>query len=242
MTASADASLLLRVHGARVLLGRNGQGGNVVARLPDLEMTPGERVALTGPSGCGKSTFLNVVSGLRALDEGVVQVDGTDLGKLKPAALDVFRGRNIGFVHQTFHLLHGFSVLDNVMAGLRFGRVVPAGQRKSRALEILEEVGLGHRLRAYPQKLSVGERQRVAIARALAGHPKLLLADEPTGALDPVAGGKAVELMENLCAKLNCGWLCVTHDQALAARFPRRISCADAIGNEVGSESREVAS
>lgn len=232
MTASAEEAPLLHVQGARVLLGRNGRGGNVVARLPDLEMAAGERVALTGPSGCGKSTFLNVVSGLRVPDEGAVRVDGTDLARLNPAALDVFRGRKIGFVHQTFHLLHGFSVLDNVMAGLRFGRVVPAGQRKQRALEILDEVGLSHRLRAYPHKLSVGERQRVAIARALAGHPKLLLADEPTGALDPAAGDKAVELMETLCAKLNCGWLCVTHDERLARRFPRRVSCADAIESE----------
>jgi len=217
---------LVDLRDAAIRLGLNGEGGDVVCAFPHLRVQAGERVALTGPSGCGKSTCLNVIAGLLRPDEGQVRVCGADLRALRPAALDAFRGRHIGFVHQSFHLLKGFSVLDNVQVGLRFSRVIPARARKRHALEILDRVGLSHRLHAQAHRLSVGERQRVAVARALASHPSLLLADEPTGSLDPASAQRVVGLLETLCADLGCGWICVTHDERIAARFPRRIDAS----------------
>jgi putative ABC transport system ATP-binding protein len=220
------ADPVVEMRACALRLGDNGQGGDVACVFPSLRVQPGERVAVTGPSGCGKSTCLNVISGLLPLDRGDLRVCGQNLRALRPAALDAFRGRHIGFVHQSFHLLKGFNVLDNVLVGLRFSRTVPARERKRRALEILDRVGLSHRLHAQPQRLSVGERQRVAVARALASHPALLLADEPTGSLDPATADRVVALLETLCADLGCAWICVTHDERIAARFPRRIDAS----------------
>lgn len=228
---------VLSLTGVSLTLGSDGDGHRVVARLPDLHVAPGDRLAVTGPSGCGKSTLLNVISGLHRVDEGEVFLCGKSLERMRPAALDAHRGAALGFVHQTFHLLHGFSVLDNVLAGLRFGRAVPARSRRERALNMLEAVGLSHRLHAMPNRLSVGERQRVAIARALAGHPAVLLADEPTGSLDPQSAEGAITLMRALCDRIGCAWICVTHDLSLAAQFPRQISCADAIRHQESPKS-----
>jgi ABC-type lipoprotein export system ATPase subunit len=234
---TTDDPSLLELHQGQVTLGHDGAGGRVRARLPDITLRRGERLVLTGPSGCGKTTLLNCIAGLLPLDHGRLTLCEQDLYQLSPAARDLLRGSRLGIIHQTFHLLHGFTVLDNVLAGLRFGRSVPPGERKARALELLEKVGLTHRLRAQPRRLSVGERQRVAIARALAGHPRLLLADEPTGSLDPASAARAIELMERLCGEIGCAWLCVTHDERLADRFPQRISCDGMIAAGPGEAS-----
>lgn len=215
---------LVRLQGVCVPLGERAE-----ARFPELILNRGERMAVTGPSGCGKSTLLNVVSGLLRPGEGVVRVAGCSLGGLRPSELDGFRGRHIGMVHQSFHLLHGFTALENVMAGLRFGRRAAGRKAREEAMTLLDRVGLAGRAGSKTHRMSVGERQRVAIARALAGRPDLLLADEPTGALDPEASEQAMALLEGLCDELNCGWICVTHDLELAARFPRRFSCKDVI-------------
>ena len=201
----------------------------VRACFPDLTLAYGERIAVTGPSGCGKSTLLNVLCGLLRPEHGTVRVAGKDLVSLPAGALDVFRGRHIGVVHQSFHLLHGFSALENVMMGLRFGRRSPGRRMREEAMALLDRVGLADQAGAKTYRMSVGERQRVAIARALAGKPDLLLADEPTGALDPEASERAMALLEGLCAEVNCGWVCVTHDPDLAKRFPRQFSCAGVI-------------
>ncbi len=188
-----------------------------------------EQVALTGPSGCGKSTLLNLVAGLRRPDSGSILVYGTELKQLSSGKLDVIRGRTMGFVFQSFNLLEGFSALENVLVGMRFGRSCASSERRKRAMALLERVGLQHRLDSLPGRMSVGERQRVAIARALANRPALLLADEPTGALDPATAKQVFGLIREVCREVcreeNCALMLVTHDFDLAAQLPRQVDC-----------------
>lgn len=232
-----DPMLAVCLEQVEVTLGGDGAGGKVVANFPDLRVASGEHVAVVGPSGSGKSTLLNLLAGLLRPDSGKIAICGTDLSGLSAAELDVFRGETVGMVHQTFHLLHGFTVFDNVMAGLRFGRSVPRRLRREYAVTMLEKVGLQHRLNAMPDRLSVGERQRTAIARALAGHPRLLLADEPTAALDPDAARNAIELMRTITSELDCTWICVTHDSALAAQFPVQVLCTEVISSRTSGRT-----
>ncbi len=194
-------------------------GSGVRLSLPQFEVKQGEAMAITGPSGCGKSTLLNLVSGLRRPDRGTVSVLGTDVAALKPAQADRFRGAHIGFIHQSFHLLDAFTAMENVELGLRFGGAVAHKLWKTRAKDLLARVGLSHRLNSKPSSMSVGERQRVAIARALANDPQLLLADEPTGALDPRTAEDVFALLLEVAKEHNCALLLVTHDHGLAARL-----------------------
>jgi putative ABC transport system ATP-binding protein len=206
---------------------RLGSAGDeaVVFRLDDFRLTPAEHVALTGPSGCGKSTLLNLVAGLRRPDSGEISVQGTNLRQLSPSRLDTFRGRTMGFVFQSFNLLDSFSTLENVMIGMCFGRAYPSGEQQGRAMALLDRVGLQRRLHTRPSRLSVGERQRVAIARAIANKPALLLADEPTGALDPSTAADIFALIREVCREEQCALLLVTHDLDLAAQLPRQVDC-----------------
>ena len=219
---------MVRLRDVVLRLGRGDRSSSVWFRLPAFEAAPGETVALTGPSGCGKSTLLNVVAGLRRVDEGDVNVAGIDLSTLGPAQLDRHRGANCGMVFQTFQLLAPFTALENVAIGLRFGSRRKA-QARHRATEALHRVGLGDRLQARPDQLSVGERQRVAIARAIAGEAPILLADEPTGALDPTTGREVFSLLREVAAEGNRTLLMVTHDLALAAELPRTFDCTDLV-------------
>jgi len=186
-----------------------------------LEVAQGEFVALMGPSGSGKSTVLNLVAGLDRPTSGTIRVDGTALAGLSEAALARFRRSRIGFVFQFFHLLNNLSVLDNVLiaAQLTGAQEVPS---RARAQGLLDELGIGAKAREYPAKLSGGERQRVAIARALVNRPAVLLADEPTGALDSRTGKQVMEL---LIALNQSGQtiLLATHDLELARRNTRRL-------------------
>ena len=197
----------------------------VAFQLGHFSVGAGEEIALTGPSGCGKSTLLNLIAGLRRPDTGSIVVQGTDLKSLSASKLDAFRGRTMGFVFQSFNLLDRFSALENVLVGLRFGRSCPAGERRARALALLERVGLQRRLDSLPGRMSVGERQRVAIARALANRPAILLADEPTGALDSVTAEDIFGLIRGVCEEEGCALVLVTHDHDLAARLPRQLDC-----------------
>ena len=229
-------SAFIHLENVRFCLGRHEQG-RVEFALDVFEAQKGESVALTGPSGCGKSTLLNVVAGMVRAEQGVVSVLGQDLVKLSMAELDTFRGQHCGFVFQSFHLLHAFSALENVEIGLRFGARIPARERKERAVTLLQRVGLGHRLHAKTNRLSVGERQRVAIARAIAGKPELLLADEPTGALDPKTAAEVFDLLREVVSEAGCTFLMVTHDLELAARLPRQVRC-DRLVTTVTEERR----
>lgn len=186
--------------------------------VPRLDLSAGEQVVIRGRSGGGKTTLLNVIAGLATADEGQIFVNGTDVTRLSEAARDQFRARHIGFVFQTFNLLAGFSALENVLLGMTF-----TGQKNdpARATELLERVGLTHRLTHKPAALSVGEQQRVAVARALVNRPVLLLADEPTANIDPAHQQAVIDLLREVCRTENVAMLLVTHSSEVANQFER---------------------
>jgi putative ABC transport system ATP-binding protein len=186
--------------------------------VPHLSLARGEQVVVRGRSGGGKTTLLNAIAGLATVDEGKIVVNGTDVTRLPEAVRDRFRARNIGFVFQTFNLLAGFTALENVQLGMTF-----TGQRidAQRAAELLDRVGLGHRLAHKPAALSVGEQQRVAVARALVNRPGLLLADEPTANIDPAHQQQVVDLLREVCRAENVAMLLVTHSPEVAGQFER---------------------
>jgi ABC-type lipoprotein export system ATPase subunit len=204
---------------------RRTLGPGVVFFCPKFFAAAGAQVALFGPSGCGKTTMLNLISGLRRAEEGIIRVDGTEIQGLSEARLDRFRGERFGFVFQTFNLLGPFTALQNVLLGMRFSDTQPASEWKPRALELLDRVGLGRRLHNKPAALSVGERQRVAIARALANHPKIVVADEPTGNLDPKTAKGVMDLLLTMCREEHVTMLLVTHDHSIADRLSEQFDC-----------------
>jgi putative ABC transport system ATP-binding protein len=200
-----------------------GRGAARVHILKDvaLKIRRGEAVGLVGPSGSGKSTLLMTLAGLERPDSGSVTVGGQDLGDLDEDGLARFRGRTIGIVFQSFHLVPTMTALENVAVPLEL-----AGRRDAfrRAGEELDAVGLSARLSHYPAQLSGGEQQRVALARALAPHPAILVADEPTGNLDEATGASIVEMMFRLKTERGATLVLVTHDMVLAARCDRRVA------------------
>jgi putative ABC transport system ATP-binding protein len=194
--------------------------GNVLTVLDveDFQIGTAEQVVLVGASGGGKTSLLNVISGISTPDQGSVTVDGTEITRLPEVARDRFRAERIGFVFQTFNLLPAFSALENVLLGMSFsGRRVDT----KRAKELLDRVGLGHRITHRPPQLSVGEQQRVAVARALANRPKLLLADEPTANVDVRNQNVILDLIREACAESKVSLLLVTHSADVASRFER---------------------
>jgi putative ABC transport system ATP-binding protein len=186
----------------------------------DLMIPRGEAVGLVGPSGSGKSTLLMTLAGLERADEGKVVIDGQDLGQLNEDGLARFRGRRIGIVFQSFHLIPTMTALENVAVPLELGGSADALER---ARNELEAVGLGHRLSHYPGQLSGGEQQRVALARALAPNPAILVADEPTGNLDEGTGGQIVDLLFKLKRERGATLVLVTHDLNLARKCDRMV-------------------
>ncbi len=181
----------------------------------DLSIARGERVSIMGRSGSGKSTLLNVLGCLDVPTTGEYLLDGEDVGRLADEALSRVRNRTFGFVFQAFHLLKGFSIEENVQLPLDYSDV-PLAEQRERALELLELVGLAHRIGHRPSELSGGERQRVAIARALVNRPQVLFADEPTGALDTKAQRAIVSLFETIHQRLGTTLVIVTHDPQVA--------------------------
>ncbi len=200
-------------------------------RSVHLRVDPGEYVAIIGPSGSGKSTLLNVLGLLDRPTSGTYLLDGIDTAGLGDRSRAAERGRRIGFVFQSFHLLSYRSVEENVMLSeLYLG--TSRKDRRRRAIEALERVGLGHRLGFAPIRLSGGERQRVAIARALLGEPSLLLCDEPTGNLDSVNTAAVLDLFDDLRAQ-GLTILVITHDGDVARRAQRRVRMVDGQLTEV---------
>lgn len=227
-----------RSDGARVVVEHVSQSfGHDAPVLRDVSfvMEPGEMVALTGPSGSGKSTLLNLVGGLDRPREGRILIDGVSVGEIaRPAA---FRRHTVGFVFQLHHLLPTQTAAGNVelpMIAAGIGR----DERRARAHELLAEVGLAARAGHLPSQLSGGERQRVAISRALANDPRLLLADEPTGALDSVASGRVLELLAAVRARRGMTTLIVSYDTAVGAYADRGLHVVD--GSLVAGEPRPV--
>ena len=197
-----------------------------VLRGINLEIDYGEYVSIMGRSGSGKSTLMNIVGCLDQPTAGSYRLEGREVETLDDDELSDLRGRTVGFVFQSFHLLKNLTVLQNVELPMEYQGIVPSA-RRLKAASLLERVGLGHRLEHRPNQLSGGERQRVAVARALANDPSLLLADEPTGNLDSRAREAILGLFDELHRETNVTLVVVTHDPAIAERTPRVIRIAD---------------
>ena len=222
---------MIRLNKVSLCLGNANPDDPVLFSLPSFTVKAGEAVALIGPSGCGKSTLLNLIAGLHRSDYGEVEVAGVELKSLSSAKLDHHRGAHCGMVFQTFHLLAPFTALENVLIGQSFG-----GRQKDktrqRAKDVLVRVGLEDRLDARPHQLSVGECQRVAIARAIISNPNIVLADEPTGSLDPQTAEEIFDLLMEISSEDKRTLIMVTHDLSLAGQFPRSFDCSGLIKSE----------
>jgi len=220
-SASSPASALFRTEGLSKLY----PDGQVWAlRDVALEVERSEYVAVMGPSGSGKSTLLNVLGGLDRPTKGEVYFEGQALGALR--SLDRYRCEKVGFVFQSFHLLPVLTALENVQVPM-FETPRPVAERVARARDLLDLVGMVHRMSHLPRQLSVGERQRVAIARALANEPAVLLADEPTGNLDTANAASILEVFARLHGERGVTIVLVTHDPDLARRAQRTIRMQD---------------
>ena len=216
---SASPSPAIALRDVHVSLGRGAARVHILRGL-DLDVAAGEALGITGHSGSGKSTLLMVLAGLERPERGSVSVEGNELTGLDEDALARFRGRRIGIVFQSFHLIPTMTALENVAVPLELaGR----GDALAVARRELDAVGLGHRLSHYPAQLSGGEQQRVALARALAPDPAILVADEPTGNLDDSTGETIVDLIFATRASRGATLVLVTHDADLAARCDRTI-------------------
>jgi putative ABC transport system ATP-binding protein len=231
----------------KVYVGPDGSTVPVID-IDSLTLNDGEQVALIGSSGSGKTTLLHMIAGILTPDSGSIIFDlggavpsagisplpssilhppsssAIDIATLSEPQRDIFRGRNIGYIFQTHHLLPGFTALENVLLGMSF-----TGRKADHAWgeHLLKEVGLADRLHYKPGKLSVGQQQRVAAARALANRPKLVLADEPTGALDPNNANQVLELVRSLCRQVQATLLLVTHDMQIANQLQRTLRLSE---------------
>ncbi len=218
MTAPADGrDTVLRIDNLKKSFVSPDGETTPVVDIPSFAVERAEQIALRGASGSGKTTLLNIIAGILTPDEGRVWIDGAEITSLSETGRDRLRAETIGYVFQTFNLLQGYSALENVMLGMMFGRGADADVARS----ILERVGLGERLHHKPRQLSVGQQQRVAVARALANRPKLVLADEPTGNLDPRHGRQALDLIREVCRERHAALLLVSHDPGVLAEFTR---------------------
>jgi putative ABC transport system ATP-binding protein len=190
-------------------------GVHRVVAVAGFSLAAGEQRALRGESGSGKTTFLNLIAGILAADSGSIVLDGREIVTLGEAKRDRLRAETIGYIFQTFNLLQGHTVLENVLLGMAFGR----GVDRMRAVALLQHVGLGDKLGHHPHQLSSGQQQRVAVARALANQPKLVLADEPTGNLDRRNAHEALQLIRAACREAGAALLLVSHDAEVLGEF-----------------------
>jgi putative ABC transport system ATP-binding protein len=212
-----NTSAAISLTGVNLSLGHDAARVHILKDI-DLDIKRGETIGLVGPSGSGKSTLLMVMAGLERPDTGSVTVAGNDLAALDEDDLARFRGRNVGIVFQSFHLIPTMTALENVAVPLELAGVADSNERAARELAA---VGLADRMQHYPAELSGGEQQRVALARALAPNPAILVADEPTGNLDEATGKQIIELLFTAHRERETTLVLVTHDAALAARCER---------------------
>ncbi|HOU84424.1 MAG TPA: ABC transporter ATP-binding protein [Spirochaetota bacterium] len=205
-----------------------GFGKNTLNVLTDVsfEIEQGENVSIVGPSGAGKSTLLNLIGCLDYFQSGNLFIGGKNISSLSISEISKFRNRNLGFIFQANNLLPEFSALENVMIPLLVRRTSPK-KAKNKALELIEKFGLLDRIHHKPSELSGGECQRITVARALAGDPSIILADEPTGALDRKNSENLMDFLFSLAKEKNCTLITVTHDQSIAAKTGRIITLID---------------
>ncbi len=186
-----------------------------VIDVPSFALAERQQVALRGESGSGKTTFLHLIAGILKADRGTIRLAGEEMTALTEAGRDALRARAIGYIFQTFNLLQGCTCLENVLLGMKFG----PGVDRAFAVDLLQRVGLGGKLKHLPRQLSVGQQQRVAVARALANRPKLVLADEPTGNLDNVNAAESLKLIRETCRENGAALLLVSHDREVLGGF-----------------------
>ena len=211
----------------------------------DLKVEAGEHVSIVGRSGTGKSTMLNIIGMLDLPTAGRYTIDGVDVASLGEGRRARLRGDTVGFIFQQFNIFNARTALENVEVPLLYSSGARFWKRRELATRMLERVGLGDRVDSHPTQMSGGEQQRIAIARALVRSPKIILADEPTGALDPDTGGSIMELLETVAAENNAALLVITHDPKVAERADRVLELYDGTLHEgrvslPSSESREV--
>ena len=199
----------------------------------NLEVNKGEFLSIMGPSGCGKSTLLNIMGLLDLPTSGQVMINGVTTDGMDDKTLAAFRNQQLGFVFQSFHLISSLNVIDNVMLPLLY-RPSTAAERNQKAEEVLEKVGLSHRMRHFPTQLSGGQCQRVAIARAIVGNPEIILADEPTGNLDSKMGIEVMDLLHKLNQEDGRTIVMVTHNESQAQQTQRIIRFFD--GRQIGTD------
>ena len=209
------ALLLLNIENLRKSFGTPDGSVLTVVDIPAFSLDSGQQTALCGTSGSGKTTFLNLIAGILQPDEGRIDLYGSPISEAGEAERDQLRARTIGYIFQTFNLLQGYTCIENVLLGMSFG---PGADRRW-ASELLERVGLGQRLDHFPSQLSTGQQQRVAVARALANRPKLVLADEPTGNLDPASAAESLGLIRETCQENGAALLLVSHDRGVLGQF-----------------------
>ena len=209
-----------------------GGEAHTVLDVPEFTLDAGQHVALRGASGTGKTTFLNCIAGILRPDQGDIELAGQNIAVASEGHRDQLRARHIGYIFQTFNLLQGYTCLENVLLGMSF-----SGQATIQAAAaILKRVGLSDRMDYRPSELSVGQQQRVAVARALANRPQLVLADEPTGNLDPQNAREALQLIREVCRENQAALLLVSHDQAVLDQFEDSLDLA-----EINQAAKEVA-
>ena len=197
----------------------------------NLNVQKGEFLSIMGPSGCGKSTLLNIMGLLDSPTSGSIEINGTRMENVSDKELAAFRNRTLGFVFQSFHLINSLNVIDNVELPLLY-RKMSSSERTALAKQVLERVGLSHRMKHMPTQLSGGQCQRVAIARAIVGNPDIILADEPTGNLDSKMGAEVMELLHKLNQEDRRTIVMVTHNEAQAKQTTRTIHMLD--GRQIG--------
>ena len=206
---------LLRITGLTKAYPLPAGGEHRVVGVAEFSLEAGAQLALRGESGSGKTTFLHLIAGILAPDSGHLELAGRDVAALGEAGRDRLRAETIGYIFQTFNLLQGHTVLENVELGMAFGR----GVDRAHAASLLQRVGLGDKLGHFPRQLSTGQQQRVAVARALANRPKLVLADEPTGNLDRRNSRESLALIREVCRESGAALLLVSHDEEVLKQF-----------------------
>lgn len=216
---------LIKANGISKHFGFGKNTLNVLSNV-SFEIEQGENVSIVGPSGAGKSTLLNLIGCLDFFQSGSLYIGGKNISSLSISEISKFRNRNLGFIFQANNLLPEFSALENVMIPLLVRRTSPK-KAKNKALELIEKFGLLDRIHHKPSELSGGECQRITVARALAGDPSIILADEPTGALDRKNSDNLMDFLFSLAKEKNCTLITVTHDQSIAAKTGRIITLID---------------